>query len=112
VDETRLVYADHLLESGDPQGEFIALSYALERGQVPRGQKKRLTALTSQYAVQWLGDLAPVLNKTGLAYRRGFVDRCVFKANNRDQVEKLIGHPAWSTVRVLSMAKPGLSRGR
>ena len=102
-DEARLVYADYLMDAGDPRGEFIGLSLAHERGELGKEQKRRLTELTKQYALTWLDELAPVLNKTGLEYRRGFVDTCVFKANNAAQVEKLIGHPAWATVRVLSM---------
>lgn len=103
ADGPRLVYADHLLEAGDPRGELIALQLAAERGDVTRDQKKREKELLKTWGQRWLGDLAPVLNKTGLVYRRGFLFGCVFKPNNGAQVERLIGHPAWSTVRHIEM---------
>lgn len=102
-DAARLVYADRLGSAGDPRGEFIILQVAHERGQATRESKKRERELAKQYAAIWLGELGPVINKTGLKYRRGFPDTVVFAANNEAQVEKLVGHPAWATVRSLEM---------
>lgn len=102
-DAPRLVYADYASAIGDPRGEFIALQFAHAQGRGSRASKKREKELLSAHALEWLGPLAPVVNKTGLEYRRGFPDTVVFRPNNRGQVEKLVGHPAWSTVRVIHM---------
>lgn len=101
--EARLIYADRLLESGDPRGELIILQCSGEDTPLSKEQRRREKELLAKHSVDWLGDLSPVLLKTGLVYKRGFVDTCVFKAKNRIQAERLIGHPAWSTVRSITV---------
>ncbi len=60
-----MVYADWLLEQGDPRGEFIHLQLQLEDETVPQKDraklKQRESELTQEYATDWLGDLAPEL---------------------------------------------------
>ena len=102
-DAPRLVYADYLAQRGDPRGEFINLQINEARGQATRESKRREKELLERHGLTWLGDLQPVINKTGLKYRRGFPDSVVFSANNEAQVEKLMGHPAWATIRSLTM---------
>lgn len=101
--EARLIYADRLLESGDPRGELIILQCSGGEAPPSKEQRQREKELLAKHGVEWLGDLAPVLLKTGLVYKRGFVDSCIFKTKNRVQAERLIGHPAWSTVRSITV---------
>ncbi|MEO8554729.1 MAG: TIGR02996 domain-containing protein, partial [Kofleriaceae bacterium] len=62
----RLIYADLLQDAGDPRGEFITL-------QCNGGSAKRERELLKLYERPWLGELDPLLRKSGLVYRRGFV---------------------------------------
>jgi len=87
------VLADALLERGDPRGEFIALQL---RGD--RASRKREKELLETHGKQWLGELAPVV-MAGYTFARGFLDECRIDNRHLDRVQKLAGHPAWSTVR-------------
>jgi uncharacterized protein (TIGR02996 family) len=57
-------YADHLMEQGDPRGEFIQVQLALEEAR-PDKERKSLQArereLFKAHAAEWLGGLAPFL---------------------------------------------------
>ena len=82
-DRPRLVYADYLMERGDPLGELIAVQCALARhdatdedvGDVPR-MRVRERALLSAHATAWR-------TAAGLAdwqggFRRGFIEDVYF----------------------------------
>ena len=99
-DAPRHVYADALLERGDPRGEFIALQMRPASDPV-RDAKKREKELLATYGKQWLGDLAPVI-MTGFTFERGFLAECKVDNRHIDRVKKLVGHPAWATVRSIS----------
>src|SRR5579884_2555633 len=62
---TWAAYADHLTESGDPRGEFIAVQLALEEQQRPAAERKKLKArekrILAKHERDWLGELAPYL---------------------------------------------------
>jgi uncharacterized protein (TIGR02996 family) len=57
-----MAYADHLVELGDPRGEFIQVQLELEDGDVPPPRRKTLkrreVALLKQYERAWLGPMA------------------------------------------------------
>ncbi|MBA2540602.1 MAG: TIGR02996 domain-containing protein [Deltaproteobacteria bacterium] len=97
-DAPRLVYADALLERGDPRGEFISLQL---RPELDRDAKKREKELLTVYGKQWLGDLAPVV-MAGYEFARGFLSECKVDNRHVDRLRKLAGHPAWATVRTIS----------
>jgi uncharacterized protein (TIGR02996 family) len=102
----RLVYADRLVELGDDRGELIGLQLAREAGgRVSAAARKREKELLARHARPGLGELAPVILKSGLGYAGGFPDACELKAKSADQLEPLIGHPAWSTVRSIHVAE-------
>lgn len=68
----RLVYADRLTENGDPRGELISVQCALEG---PASSKKAIREYKKRekaHTEQWLGELAPVLVKKGLAFAEDF----------------------------------------
>ncbi|MCX5746805.1 MAG: TIGR02996 domain-containing protein [Proteobacteria bacterium] len=68
-DAPRMVYADALLERGDPRGELIVLQL---RGVDPIRQAE----LVATHQAAWLGALAPALSE--VVFERGFLARCRF----------------------------------
>jgi uncharacterized protein (TIGR02996 family) len=94
-DAPRLVYADALLERGNPRGEFIALQI---RKPGDREARRREKELLDQHGKQWLGELAPVI-MAGYVFERGFLAECRIDNRHLDRVKKLVGHPGWATVR-------------
>jgi uncharacterized protein (TIGR02996 family) len=95
-DELRAIYADRLLEQGNPRGEFIQLQL---NGKDP--------ALDDKTAVSWSGGIkgalrwrAPFAAEKPLyrpRYRRGFLSGCQVDALDG----KLCDAPGWSTIEVL-----------
>lgn len=62
-DEARLVWADWLLEAGDPRGEFVVLQVRAARGEATPAQRRRERALFRDHRAQWLGVLDQALEK-------------------------------------------------
>jgi uncharacterized protein (TIGR02996 family) len=91
----RLVLADLLQERGDPRGELIALQCADKRTNQGR---KRIKELLRAHQREWLGALAPVVQKTGLAFERGFLSAARFAPRSASAARKVIGRVEWSTV--------------
>jgi hypothetical protein len=73
------VHADVLLASGDPRGELIALQLREEQGATADVQR-RIRSLIKKHQTEWLGALAPVVK--GIAWRRGYLDRCELVQNS------------------------------
>jgi len=93
-DAARLVYADALLEHGDPRGELIVL-------QVSGGDPDRERELLDAHANTWLGELAPIVKS--FRFERGFLAACTVAAKHRATFEGVSAHPMWSTVRELTI---------
>ncbi len=77
-DAPRMVYADHLMQRGDPRGEFIALQCRLARaeaadepGDVAVIARER--QLHDEHADVWTGPLRNIFD-AGYVFRRGFVE--------------------------------------
>lgn len=106
-DGVREVYADALLEAGDPRGEFIVLQFRRHRGDtLSAAELKHEAALQKKHVKEWLGPLYDVLHTTHLEFRRGFLHaaqiRPVAKA-----LPAARNHPAWATLRELNMSTGG-----
>ena len=106
-DGVREVYADALLERGDPRGEFIVLQFRRHRGEtLTAAELKQETALQKKHVKEWLGPLYDVLHTTHTEFRRGFL-----YAGQIRPVAKALpaarNHPAWSTLRELNMSVGG-----
>jgi uncharacterized protein (TIGR02996 family) len=69
-DDRRRVYADALLEAGNPRGELIALQL---RGDASSARRER--ALLAKFAKSWLGPIASIVSPKNREFRRGFVAR-------------------------------------
>ena len=73
-DAPRQVYADWLMEKGDPRGELIALSCTLARGEANDEVIERERALLAQHHAAWTAPLRAIASSAGFAFRRGFVE--------------------------------------
>jgi uncharacterized protein (TIGR02996 family) len=92
----RLVFADWLLEQGDPRGEVIALT---SRGELSLTERRRVARLTEQHAAQWLGPLAAVADVATTRFEGGFLSTLVCRAPEREAVwSELAGDPRLASV--------------
>ncbi len=90
-DAPRLVYADALSELGDPRGEFIVRQC--------RGDTAAELVLLA-HGDAWLGELEPVIGE--YTFERGFLATAkIVHPRDDAAIARLVGHPAWSTVRAL-----------
>ncbi|MFZ5442427.1 MAG: TIGR02996 domain-containing protein [Myxococcota bacterium] len=107
-DETvRQVYADALLEVGDPRGEFMVLQLKRARGEaLTPAEEKQEAALQKKHAKAWLGPLYEVLHTTSLGFRGGFLHTAQIRPVSK-ALAAARNHPAWSTVRELNMSTGG-----
>jgi uncharacterized protein (TIGR02996 family) len=94
-DGPRLVYADWLLERGDPRGEFIMLQFKEERVGLTAVEKLRVERLLKRHRVEWLGALAGVVDGE---FRRGFLATAHVKKPIKDELALA---PEWQTVETL-----------
>ena len=99
-DAPRTVLADALIERNDPRGELISVQLRLAHEPTDRALKTREKELLDAHAKGWLGELAPIL-MADVRFERGFLSECKIDNSKLDRVQKLVGHPAWSTVRAL-----------
>jgi len=90
-----LVYADWLLQRGDPRGEFIALQCRSAEPGAKRTSRER--ALEKTHGRDWVPRGAAVL-KRGTVFQRGFVTEMAIKNPPRHGVPS-----SWSTLRGLDV---------
>jgi uncharacterized protein (TIGR02996 family) len=107
-DETvRQVYADALLEVGDPRGEFMVLQLKRARGEaLTPAEEKQEASLQKKHVKAWLGPLYDVLHTTHLEFRGGFLHTAQIRPVSK-ALAAARNHPAWSTVRDLDMSTGG-----
>ncbi|MDP1921756.1 MAG: TIGR02996 domain-containing protein [Myxococcales bacterium] len=125
-DRPRQVYADWLMEQGDPRGEFIAVQCELTRPDLDDGRRLELEArqvsLLSSHGATWLGPLAA--DAVTASFARGFLDAVtvldvdsldaaqatlanepvralVFASRRRVDVARVLSWPWLATVRSL-----------
>lgn len=94
-DGPRLVYADWLLEQGDPRAELLSLQL---KAKPTSKDERRVRQLVKQSGRAWLGPLEPAIELRTETFRRGFVAEAQVKFRTPQQREQLIGHPAWNTL--------------
>lgn len=98
-DAARFVYADWLLERGDPRGEFITLQLTRSSDK-DKAALKRERELLKAHKKEWLGRL---VNVTGgdLIFRRGFLAEATVKFRHQRDVEQYGSLPEWATLEKL-----------
>jgi uncharacterized protein (TIGR02996 family) len=89
-DEPRVVLADHLMDEGDPRGEFIAKQLA--------GDDAGAEALLAAHGRTWLDTLGPFTRR--VQFRRGFAARLELGSLTPGgfDVDGLAGDPALATI--------------
>jgi uncharacterized protein (TIGR02996 family) len=92
--ELRQVYADHLLDRGDPRGELISLQLA---GRDPA----RVAELVALHARDWVGPLAPWIDPAASRFEDGFLAEVTIV--ERRDFAAIVGDPIWATVRAIHL---------
>jgi uncharacterized protein (TIGR02996 family) len=101
-DDARLVYADHLVERGDPQGELIGLQIARAQGRASAAQRQREQELLDAHLARWLVPFSPCVSRAEL--ERGFVERV--ELDNFIGIETVASYEGWATVRAIALETP------
>jgi uncharacterized protein (TIGR02996 family) len=108
ADGPRLVYADWLLERGDPRGEFITLQFARATTGAPPSARE--VGLLKKHGRAWMGALAPVLSfGKGYArttFSRGFLSTADIILSVGKKLEPLWQAREWRTVEALEGTWP------
>jgi uncharacterized protein (TIGR02996 family) len=100
----RQIYADHLLDLGDPRGELISLQLA-SRDPDP----DRVAFLIATYGRSWIGPLESWVKFAACKFAEGFLSEVALSDPERD-LAPLFGDPIWATVETLHLGK--ISRAR
>lgn len=106
----RQVYADALLEAGDPRGELIAIQCAGPRADAAARRRER--ALLAAHGTAWLGAIAPVVRRRGAAFRGGFLavareHRRLGRADLGGEGGELLAAREWRTVEEIDLSERG-----
>jgi uncharacterized protein (TIGR02996 family) len=108
ADGPRLVYADWLLERGDPRGEFITLQFSRVGTGTPASARE--AGLLKKHGRAWMGALAPVLSfGKGYArttFTRGFLSTADIILSVGKKLEPLWRAREWRTVEALEGTWP------
>ncbi|WP_164012315.1 TIGR02996 domain-containing protein [Pyxidicoccus trucidator] len=102
-DSARLVLADHLLEQGDPLGDFIMLQCASQPDEA------RVRALLGKYAVPWQAPLGPLIAPSQTRFERGFPVAVQMAVERRQPLPP--PGPAWGTVEAIDWNWSGPPEG-
>jgi uncharacterized protein (TIGR02996 family) len=107
-DEARRVYADVLIERGDPQGELIVLQLRRAAGQASQREHELERALLKRHAPTWLAPIAGVVEvapglssawaRSRTAFERGFLTTAYLKLVVNPAV---VDDPIWNTCEEL-----------
>jgi uncharacterized protein (TIGR02996 family) len=97
----RLVFADWLLEAGDPRGEVIALH---ERGGLSWKDRNTIRNLTEQHSREWLGPLRGLADQAQSRFEGGFLSSLVCAPSPPRAAWRLArDEPRLATVRSLTL---------
>ncbi len=75
------VYADWLVERGDPRGELIHVQLARESAPDDRALETRERELFAAHLATWILEQFWLDHTPHVTWRRGFIDRAVFGAS-------------------------------
>jgi len=100
----RDVLADHLLEASDVRGKFMVLQRARATGAATAAQRKEERTLLAAHGVQWLGELAALVDPEHMTFEDGFLATCEIDPDRMGAVAELTGHAGWATVRRIHLA--------
>ena len=96
-DARRLVLADHLLELGDPRGEFITLQIQKQQRPLSGSAMRREKLLLRKHREAWLGPVAKLLVGEE-QWERGFLSQAWARLTGDTD-----GDRRWNTVKKLNL---------
>ncbi len=99
--ELRRVYADLLIERGDPRGDFIALQLL---GKLSRSQRDRMRVLERRHLADWLGPLADLVESH--EYESGFLSHLMLRPETAEAWQAFDSHTIAhevATIRTLTI---------
>lgn len=99
-DGPRTVYADWLLERGDPRGTFIALQLARARARDAAVSAEEQQLLDAHWRA-WVGEPSAVLEPAQVAFERGLWS--AVELTGAALPEAALAAGAWSTLRALEL---------
>ncbi|HEU0034139.1 MAG TPA: TIGR02996 domain-containing protein [Kofleriaceae bacterium] len=94
----RAVYADWLIERGDPRGELISIQLARETTQAMR---RRETELLIEHGAAWAAPLGALFHPMTHVWDRGFFAGGALSAT-LGEVTATAGAPSWQVIRQLT----------
>ena len=107
-DDLRMVLADALTEIGDDRGELIVIQMREAHGaKLSREMRRRQRELLTMYGRTWLGPIEPALQKSELAYRRGFPVKGRVQEYQVPDLEVVLARPEWTTFEELDVSRLG-----
>jgi hypothetical protein len=93
------VWADSLVEKGDPRGEFVQLQFLHERGGGDDATRTREAQLWRKHWRSWFADVAAILAPTTTRCRRGLLFRAGIHTPEGAPLAQVFRQPSFSTVR-------------
>jgi uncharacterized protein (TIGR02996 family) len=97
-DGPRIVYADWLLQAGDPRGELIAIQCALARGRTPE-LVARERSLLERHEAEWLAAAGLVTGES--RFVRGFAEKVDTTAvRAASAIDRLVEQPCLRELRM------------
>jgi uncharacterized protein (TIGR02996 family) len=99
-DGVRSIYADYLIERGDPLGTFISLQLGRARDRIASPSDEEQQLLDTHWRA-WIGDSATQLSPLHVAFERGFFSECDLTDRAVRITEASITVRPWSRLRAL-----------
>ena len=109
-DEPRMVYADWLMEQGDPRGELISSQCRLKAGiaylSTRSDMRSRVSELLSEHTAEWI---APLSSRADCTFRRGFIEDIEAPAKSfLDGADTIMAREPVTRLKLTSCAKAHL----
>ncbi len=111
-DDPRSIYADYLIERGDPLGTFIALQLARATRRDPVVSDEEQQLLDASWSA-WVGAPSASIAAKHVRFERGFWSMCDLREVRGTLPPELLAAPAWRTVRKIKLydiAAPQLAK--
>jgi uncharacterized protein (TIGR02996 family) len=107
-----VVFADWLLERGDPMAEFLALQLEHQKKPLDKLRAQRAQDLLIMNWRRWSGELNRVLHRRACTFERGFLRVAEARVTERTSLDSITDAPQWATVRQLAITGPAVQVAR
>ncbi len=104
-DALRQIYADRLVERGEPHGEFITLQFQRASESISPEGLRREHRLLKKHRTDWLGPLAPFVVKSTVEFAKGFPSVVSCNVKRIYQARQAFDFAEWATVKEIQFDK-------